>query len=62
MGDANGGFYLLAMGRGCSRLADELTALFQQAGFRHAKIARTLMPLQTKLLVTEPQFTVERTQ
>ena len=54
MGDAYFGFYLLAMGRGRSRTADELTALLNKAGFRHVKIARTLMPLQTKLLVAKP--------
>jgi demethylspheroidene O-methyltransferase len=54
MGDAYFGFYLLAMGRGRSRTADELTALLGQAGFRSVKIARTRMPLQTKLLIARP--------
>jgi demethylspheroidene O-methyltransferase len=54
MGDAYFGFYLLAMGRGRSRTADELTALLREAGFRSVKIARTRMPLQTKLLIARP--------
>ena len=54
MGDAYFGFYLLAMGRGRSRTADELTTMLNKAGFHHVKIARTLMPLQTKLLVAKP--------
>ena len=54
MGDAYFGFYLLAMGRGRSRTTDELTALLKTAGFRSVKIARTRMPLQTKLLMARP--------
>jgi demethylspheroidene O-methyltransferase len=54
MGDAYFGFYLLAMGRGRSRTADELTALLKTAGFHSVKIARTRMPLQTKLLIARP--------
>jgi demethylspheroidene O-methyltransferase len=54
MGDAYFGFYLLAVSRGRSRTADELMALLCEAGFHRVKIARTRMPLQTKLLIARP--------
>jgi demethylspheroidene O-methyltransferase len=54
MRDACFGFYLPVMGRGRSRTADELTALLRAAGFHQVKIARTRMPLQTKLLIARP--------
>ncbi len=54
MGDAYFGFYLLAMGRGRSRSVEELTALLNKAGFNRINIAKTRMPLQTKLLIARP--------
>jgi demethylspheroidene O-methyltransferase len=50
-GDAYFAFYLLAMGRGRTRSAAELTALVQQAGFEHVKALRTRLPLQAGVLV-----------
>ncbi len=51
MGDAYFGFYLLAMGRGRPRSADELSSMLRQAGFAQVRALRTQMPLQTGLLV-----------
>ncbi|RVT50780.1 methyltransferase [Rubrivivax albus] len=51
MGDAYFGLYLLAMGRGRPRTADELSALMREAGFTDVRRVRTRMPLQTGLLV-----------
>ncbi len=51
MGDAYFGFYLLAMGRGRPRRADELAAMLQAAGFDAVRQVPTRMPLQTQLLV-----------
>jgi demethylspheroidene O-methyltransferase len=54
MGDAYFGFYLLAMGRGKSRSAAELTELLRLAGFSRIRHVPTNMPLQTQLLVAQP--------
>lgn len=51
MGDAYFGMYLLAMGRGRSRSADELAALLRAAGFAQVRQVPTRMPLQAGLLV-----------
>lgn len=51
MGDAYFGFYLLAMGRGRPRRADELGAMLAAAGFEAVRPVPTRMPLQTRLLV-----------
>jgi demethylspheroidene O-methyltransferase len=51
MGDAYFGFYLLAMGRGRPRRAEELTAMLNAAGFDAVRRVPTRMPLQTQLLV-----------
>ncbi len=51
VGAAYFGFYLLAMGRGRARTADELAALLEQAGFTAPQRVRTRLPLQTGLLV-----------
>ena len=51
MGDAYFGFYLLAMGRGRPRSADEHCALLAQAGFRSAEQVATRIPMQTGLIV-----------
>ena len=51
MGDAYFGFYLLAMGKGRSRTAADLSRLLHAAGFVHARLLRTPMPLQTQVLI-----------
>ncbi len=51
MGDAYFGLYLLAMGSGRPRRADELAALLQAAGFEAVRRLPTRMPLQCGLLV-----------
>jgi demethylspheroidene O-methyltransferase len=51
MGDAYFGFYLLAMGRGRPRRAEELTAMLAAAGFDAVRDLPTRLPLQTRLLV-----------
>jgi demethylspheroidene O-methyltransferase len=51
MGDAYFGFYLLAMGSGRARSADELATLLRQAGFGRIRQRSTRMPLQTRLIV-----------
>jgi demethylspheroidene O-methyltransferase len=51
MGDAYFGFYLLAMGRGRPRRADELVAMLASAGFGSARLLATRLPLQTQLIV-----------
>lgn len=45
------GFYLMAMGRGRPRSADELTRMLHAAGFASVERRETRQPLQTKLLV-----------
>lgn len=51
MGDAYFGFYLMAMGRGRPRSADELSAMLRTAGFSDVRRVRTRVPLQTGLLI-----------
>jgi demethylspheroidene O-methyltransferase len=51
IGDAYFGFYLLAMGRGRARTADELAGLLRQAGFGRIRRRATRTPLLTSLLV-----------
>ena len=51
MGDAYFGFYLLAMGKGRSRSAADLTALLHAAGFAQVKLLANNMPLQTQVMV-----------
>jgi demethylspheroidene O-methyltransferase len=51
MGDAYFGLYLLAMGRGRPRSADELGTMLRQAGFAQVRALRTHLPLQTGLLM-----------
>ncbi|CAN5757682.1 methyltransferase [soil metagenome] len=50
MGDAYFGFYLLAMGRGRPRTAEELSALLRAAGFTGMRLLPTRLPLQTRLM------------
>ena len=54
MGDAYFGFYLLAMGKGRSRSAAQLTELLIAAGFDRVRLLRNPMPLQTQLIVARP--------
>ena len=51
MGDAYFGFYLLAMGKGRSRTAADLTALLHAADFTEVKLLANHMPLQTQVMV-----------
>ena len=51
MGSAYFGFYLMAMGRGRSRSADQHKALLQAAGFDRVRLLRNPMPLYTRVLV-----------
>jgi demethylspheroidene O-methyltransferase len=53
MGAAYFGMYLLAMGSGRSRTAQELSALLRQAGFGRIQTRRTTLPLQTGLIVAK---------
>ncbi|WP_288581486.1 methyltransferase, partial [uncultured Methylobacterium sp.] len=51
IGDAYFGFYLLAMGSGRPRTADELAAMLREAGFARVREHRTRRPLLVRLLV-----------
>jgi demethylspheroidene O-methyltransferase len=51
MGDAYFGLYLLAMGKGRARSAQELSALMRRAGFVDIRPLVTRLPLQTSALV-----------
>jgi demethylspheroidene O-methyltransferase len=53
MGDAYFGFYLLAMGQGRPRTADELQSLLLQAGFDHVAPRATRRPILSRLLVAQ---------
>ncbi|MEN9776081.1 MAG: hypothetical protein RL322_3151 [Pseudomonadota bacterium] len=57
MGDAYFGLYLLAMGKGRARSADDLKALMHRAGFTDIRQLPTRVPLQTGVLYArvEPQ-------
>lgn len=54
MGDAYFGFYLLAMGRGRPRTADELTGMLQRAGFGNVRRIPTHTPMFTSLIIARP--------
>lgn len=51
MGDAYFGFYLMAMGSGRPRTADEIFALLCEAGFSGAEEIPTRIPLQTSVII-----------
>jgi demethylspheroidene O-methyltransferase len=51
LGDAYFHFYLLAMGSGRLRTADELSSLMTDAGFTHIERVPNPRPLQTRILV-----------
>lgn len=53
MGDAYFGLYLMAMGRGRPRTADELAGLLRAAGFSRVRQVPTRMPLQAGLLAAQ---------
>jgi demethylspheroidene O-methyltransferase len=53
VGDAYFSFYLLAMGRGRARRADEHHALLKAAGFRRSFESRTRLPVHVGLIVGE---------
>lgn len=53
MGDAYFGFYLLAMGRGQARTAEQLSALVRSAGFDNIRLLPTRIPLQVRLLTAK---------
>lgn len=50
-GDAYFGFYLLAMGSGRPRSADEIVAMLRAAGFAGTRRLRTAMPITTSAIV-----------
>ncbi|MEQ8663270.1 MAG: methyltransferase, partial [Gammaproteobacteria bacterium] len=45
------GFYLLAMGSGRARTADELAALLGAAGFARPRLLPTRQPLQVRVMI-----------
>ncbi|TXM68986.1 methyltransferase [Methylobacterium sp. WL120] len=49
--DAYFGFYLLAMGSGRARTAEELSAMLRAAGFAEIRSVKTRRPLLTRLIV-----------
>ncbi len=53
VGDAYFSFYLMAMGKGRARRADELHQMLQAAGFRRSRERSTRFPVQTGLIVAE---------
>ena len=55
MGEAYFGFYLLAMGRGRPRRAEELQAMLAAAGFAGIRLLSTGTPLLTRVLVADVQ-------
>lgn len=57
VGDAYFGFYLLAMGRGRPRRADEIAALLHTAGFGRVRRVPTRRPFLTGLLLAYPAET-----
>ena len=54
MADAYFGFYLLAMGRGRARTAEELTDLLGRAGFDRVRLLPARRPLLTRLILARP--------
>ncbi len=54
IGEAYFGFYLLAMGRGRPRTAEELEALLRQAGFSRFRRVPTRTPLLTSVMIAQP--------
>lgn len=54
MGDAYFGFYLLAMGKGRPRTAEETAALLRAAGFHDIRPRATRMPMLVSVLTAQP--------
>lgn len=54
VGDAYFGFYLLAMGRGRSRTADEIIDLMKRAGFTRHRVVDSRRPMLARLVVARP--------
>ena len=54
VGDVYFAFYLLAMGRGRARSAEELTAMLKAAGFSRVRRLRTRTPALLRALVARP--------
>ena len=55
VGHAYFGFYLLAMGSGRPRTADELAGLLRAAGFAPPRLVATRRPMLTRVLVARPR-------
>lgn len=55
VGDAYFSFYLLAMGQGRARSADELGSLLRAAGFGPPRVLPTPLPMQASVLVATPR-------
>ena len=53
VGDAYFSFYLMAMGKGRARRAEELHEMLRVAGFRRSREVGTRFPIQTGLIVAE---------
>ena len=53
IGDAYFGFYLMAMGSGSPRTPEAITALLKEAGFHSIREVRTLLPMQSRLIVAQ---------
>lgn len=58
VGDAYFGFYLLAMGQGRPRTAEQLKGLLHRAGFDHVGNCATRRPMLTRLLVAHAAGTL----
>lgn len=54
VGDAYFGFYLMAMGSGRPRTADELAAMLRAAGFGRVRELPTRRPMLTRVLLAQP--------
>ena len=54
MGDAYFGFYLLAMGSGRPRTADELRHMLAEAGFSGSRLIATRTPMLTRVILARP--------
>lgn len=53
MGEAYFGFYLLAMGRGRPRRAEEIMRMLAAAGFVRPRLLRTATPLLTQVVIAD---------
>lgn len=60
VGDAYFGFYLLAMGRGRPRGADEIASLLRAAGFAGMRLVPTRRPFLTRLMLARAGTTVNK--